>query len=124
MRGVLLRRSVFIILAVAVLSAWINHCERAIGLSAPSGASHSTRPPTEWIRTADGWEPRAELDALPRTRGGRLHPALVAGFQLGASVFVLLAFPGRSAPTGSCQVVKPQAAQELRRARGHSHARR
>ncbi len=51
----------------------------------------------KWVRTVDGWEPASVLSPeygpvnLPA-----LHPFLVAGFELGASVFVLLAFPGKA----------------------------
>ena len=51
---------------------------------------------SNWVRTADGWEPSGVLrvESRPATKDP-LHPLLVASFQLGASLFALLAFPSR-----------------------------
>jgi hypothetical protein len=84
-----MRRSILVIAIVAVLSAWIGRADRAAGVP---------RPPQDWIRTADGWEQRAALVVERPTQPTQVHPGLVAAFQLGASLLVLLAFPGRAVP--------------------------
>jgi len=81
-----LYRAIATILTVAVLSCGLSHIEQAQG---------ERRVPTHWVRTADGWEPSGVLQFQHRSSAAPLpHPLLVACFQLGASLFVLLAFPG------------------------------
>lgn len=48
--------------------------------------------PVEWVRTVDGWEPTGVLSAPDQSSGAVLHPLLVGGFQLAASVMALVAF--------------------------------
>jgi hypothetical protein len=74
-----------IIATVAAISGLLSHLESA----------HAERHATPaWVRTVDGWEPSSVLTAQSISHDlPTLHPLLVAGFQLGASVFVLLAFP-------------------------------
>ncbi|WP_146447522.1 hypothetical protein [Bythopirellula polymerisocia] len=79
-------RMLFTICAVAALSYAASHLENA-------QADRATLP--QWVRTVDGWEPATVLSTdLSPTKLPSLHPFLVAGFELGASLFVLLAFPG------------------------------
>lgn len=81
-------RSLLIIATVATLSGFLSHLEFA-----KADRQVQTAIPA-WVRTVDGWEPSSVLTA---ETGGEispaLHPLLVAGFLLAASVFVLLAFP-------------------------------
>ncbi len=78
------------IAAVAVLSGFLAHLEHAQGERVEAG---------RWVRTADGWEPSGVLRAESHTPAApELHPLLVAGFLLGASIFALLAFPNRKMP--------------------------
>lgn len=80
-------RSLFIIAIVAAISGLLSHLESA------QAERHSDR---AWVRTVDGWEPSSVLTTHSLVEGSpALHPLLVASFQLGASVFVLLAFPYR-----------------------------
>ncbi|TWT32542.1 hypothetical protein KOR34_43050 [Posidoniimonas corsicana] len=52
----------------------------------PATPDQRTPASLEWVRTADGWERSALLNAAPR-RGERLHPLTVAAIQvLGAGV--------------------------------------
>jgi hypothetical protein len=81
-------RSLLIIAAVAVISTVLSQLENA----------HSQQMPTAspaWVRTIDGWEPSSVLTTDSNSSTPSLHPFVVAGFQLGASVFVLIAFPYR-----------------------------
>ncbi len=80
-------RSLLIIAAVAVISTVLSQLENA----------HSQMPAAApaWVRTIDGWEPSSVLTADSISSTPALHPFLVAGFELGASIFVLLAFPYR-----------------------------
>jgi hypothetical protein len=80
------RRFLFTLLTVVGLSMLISGSEQAGGVS--PGAK-------DWVRTADGWESRHVVQARPRMAAPALHPGLVAAFQLGASVFCLLAFPAQ-----------------------------
>jgi hypothetical protein len=78
-------RSLCVIALVAAISGVISHLEHA------QAQRHSH---LAWVRTVDGWEPSTVLSTQsPAVSDPSLHPFLVAGFQLGASVFVLLAFP-------------------------------
>ena len=115
-------RSLSIIAIVAgistVISGWEHaQADRHIG--------------NDWIRTVDGWEPSAVLDAqLVPSVPPALHPGLVAGFVLGASLFVLLAFPrqqaaatsGTPAPAGRPHF--PRGATPASRTPNLSHAAR
>ena len=88
----LLLRSLLVIAVVAVLSGYLSHLESAQAERHAHRDSHGAA----WVRTVDGWEPSSVLTADSLSEGSpTLHPLLVAGFQLGASVFVLLAFPYR-----------------------------
>jgi hypothetical protein len=80
-------RSLLIIAVVAAIAAGLSRLEHA----------HSQIPTISpaWVRTVDGWEPSSVLTTPSPSPSPVVHPALVAGFQLGASVFVLLAFPYR-----------------------------
>jgi hypothetical protein len=91
-----MRRWILVVLAVAVLSALIARAERVRSAEQNANAGGA-----DWVRTADGWEPRAALTAKPLSRPLTLHPALVAAFQMGASLLVLLAFPGQAVPLSS-----------------------
>ena len=83
-------RSLFIIAIVAAISGLLSHLESAQAERQPQTHSESAA----WVRTVDGWEPSTVLTSHSMIEGSpALHPLLVAGFQLGASVFVLLAFP-------------------------------
>ena len=72
---------------VALLSCLISRAERVHGAGVTSN---------DWVRTADGWESRLVLEP-PTAPAPQVHPALVAAFQAGASLFCLLAFPARVA---------------------------
>jgi hypothetical protein len=81
-------RALFIIGTVAAVAAGLNRLEHV-------HSQISTVSPA-WVRTVDGWEPSSVLRTMPAVEySPAVHPALVASFQLGASVFVLLAFPYR-----------------------------
>ena len=84
-----LLRSLLIIAVVALLAAVISHLERAQAQRQVSAA------PISWIRTVDGWEPSSVLSAESASSPPSLHPSLVASFQLGVSLFALVAFPTR-----------------------------
>lgn len=79
-----MRRSLFTIATVAAISSWISWGEHAVG-----------RPGDDWVRTADGWQSRRVLAAEPFAPPPVVHPAVVAGLQLGMSLFCLIAFPSR-----------------------------
>jgi hypothetical protein len=83
------RHHLLTFLAVCGLSLWISGAERAAGVASVT---------KDWVRTAHGWESRAAVEPSPRQAPPRLHPGLVAAFQLGASVFCLLAFPASAVP--------------------------
>lgn len=78
------RRSLLTLLIVAGISGLLSQGERAAGVSG-SGE--------QWVRTSAGWEPRRYLEARGPAVPSALHPAVVAAFQLGASLFFLTAFP-------------------------------
>jgi hypothetical protein len=82
-------------LAVAALSAWIASAEHAPSVAAAPAAHGSAE---DWIRTADGWERRAALNPGPRVLPSSIHPGVLAGFQVVASLLALLVFPGRAVP--------------------------
>ncbi|HMO86447.1 MAG TPA: lipoprotein [Lacipirellulaceae bacterium] len=100
-----MRRSLLVIVAVAALSGWISHMERAAGVDGPGD---------DWVRTVDGWERRASLTLPSPQRLPEVHPGLVACLQLAGSLAVLAAFPGRAAPAA---VQPAEAAPRRRRAR-------
>jgi hypothetical protein len=74
------------LLIVAAISGWISRGEHAAGLSGG---------PTDWVRTADGWESRTAVEPYEVSAPPAVHPAVIAAFQLGASLFFLVAFPAR-----------------------------
>ena len=80
-----MKRSLFTILTVAAISGWISRGERAASIAEAS----------DWVRTADGWEVRAVIEPYEPSAPPPVHPAVVAGLQLGASLFFLVAFPAR-----------------------------
>ena len=88
-----LLRPLVTIAAVALLSGFLSHWQQAQGqreVAAARAADGST-----WIRTVDGWEPSIVLESQPDpATPPTLHPLLVAGFFLSASLLALLAFPG------------------------------
>ncbi len=90
-----MRRSLLTILIVAAISAWLARAERAAGVGELEYAAPNH---PEWVRTADGWQRRVMLVPEPPTRAFDIHPGLVAAFQLGFSVLVLVAFPGKATP--------------------------
>ncbi|MCG8451385.1 MAG: hypothetical protein MI725_17605 [Pirellulales bacterium] len=83
-------RCLLTIAAVAMLSCCFAHLEKAQGQRQIAAGDARTM----WVRTVDGWE-NSELLWLESSRfvAPSLHPTLVAGFQLSASLFVLIAFP-------------------------------
>ncbi|MCO6045869.1 hypothetical protein NG895_18370 [Aeoliella sp. ICT_H6.2] len=60
--------------------------------SAADAAAVSHAPQIDWVRTIDGWEPAANLNARPPA-DATLHPVVVAGFMALGSLFALLAPP-------------------------------
>jgi len=90
-----LRRHLFTFLAVCGLSLWISSAERAAGVAGMT---------KDWVRTAHGWEPHGVVRVTHDSPPPRLHPGLVAAFQLGASVFCLLAFPASAVPVRPSRV--------------------
>lgn len=84
-----MRRHLLPFLTVVGLSMYIASGERAVGVATLT---------KDWVRTIHGWESREVLEVTHETGPPRLHPALVAAFQLGASVFCLLAFPASAVP--------------------------
>ncbi|BBO36447.1 hypothetical protein [Lacipirellula parvula] len=80
-----MKRSLLTILLVAAISGWISAGERAAGRS-PGG---------DWVRTRDGWESRFVVEPHETTALPTIHPGVIAGLQLGASLFFLLAFPSQ-----------------------------
>jgi hypothetical protein len=86
-----LLRSFSIVATVAVIAALISHFESA------QAERQSQVTQTAWVRTIDGWEPSAVLTADSASTPPLLHPSLVACFEVGASLFALLAFPSRNA---------------------------
>ncbi len=91
-------RCVVTVLSVALLSGLLSHLQQAQG-QRELASVHSPGP--TWVRTVDGWEPSRllELDPDPSTPPV-LHPLLVASFQVGVSLFALLAFPAAHAVAG------------------------
>jgi hypothetical protein len=77
-------RSLVTILLVSAISGWISSGERSAGQ-----AAHAT----DWVRTVDGWESRRVVEAYERSAPLAVHPAVIAGFQLLASLLFLAAFP-------------------------------
>ena len=81
-------RACLIVLAVAVLSAWMVQLRDAQG----DGTAQTRK--IAWVRTVDGWEPSSVLTLGPPPAGPPvLHPGLVATLQLGVSLFALIALP-------------------------------
>ncbi|MEX0939311.1 MAG: hypothetical protein WDZ59_15720 [Pirellulales bacterium] len=53
--------------------------------------------PARWVRTAQGWEDANRWQRVLYRHRPALHPAVVAGVQLFASLMALLAFPAPAA---------------------------
>ena len=87
-------RTLLVVLLVAGLSCWINQLEMVHGDSASLAYSTNLAQSTEWVFTADGWEPTAVL-AGRSASPSLLHPLTVATMQLCGSLLVLMAFPSR-----------------------------
>jgi hypothetical protein len=79
------KRSLLTFMAVAAISGWIARGERAALVANAS----------DWVRTADGWQVRQVLEPREPSAPPPVHPAVIAGLQLGASLFFLMAFPTR-----------------------------
>jgi hypothetical protein len=111
-------RSLLTILIVAATSAWLGRTERAAGVGELKYAAPNH---PEWVRTADGWQHRIVLRPEPPSRAFDIHPGLVAAFQLGFSLLVLVAFPGkavpvrRPAPPADCGLALPALDRKRRR---------
>ncbi len=83
-------RACLTIVVVASLSYCLVHFRDAQGQRSTSVAARRTA----WVRTVDGWESSGVLQRKPRGQAApSLHPVLVASFQLGVSLFALLALP-------------------------------
>ncbi len=86
-----MKRLFITVLAMAGLCLCINSLENVQGERSPA---------PDWVRTVDGWERGSVVTYQPPAgMSFTMHPALVASFQLGMSLFFLLAFPpnvGRS----------------------------
>lgn len=80
-----MKRSLLTILIVAAISGWISAGERAAGRT----------PVNDWVRTSDGWESRFVVENEPEAAPPTIHPGVIAGLQLGVSLFFLLAFPSQ-----------------------------
>lgn len=80
-----MKRSLLTILIVAAISGWISAGERAAGRTPANG----------WVRTSDGWESRFVVTPHEETTLPTIHPGVIAGLQLGVSLFFLLAFPSQ-----------------------------
>ena len=89
-------RTLATVLIVAGISAWISWGERTAGLTAYA---------TDWVRTADGWESRRVVEPYRPLAPPAVHPGVIAGFQLLASLLVLAAFPA-SARTAEAPLAK------------------
>jgi hypothetical protein len=93
-----LLRCLAVVASVALLSGLLNHFQLAQGqFQLARGqeelASVQSASP-DWVRTVDGWEPIIALESDPDAATPPvLHPLLVAGFQVTASLLALLAFP-------------------------------
>lgn len=88
----------FTVASVALLSWMLSHLQQAQGQREVASVGSSS---TSWVRTVDGWEPSIVLQSDPNAASPpTLHPLLVASFQVTASLFALLAFPGVKAAAG------------------------
>lgn len=87
-------RCLVTVAAVTLLSSLISHAPQAQGQREVFATdSHGTT----WVRTVDGWEPSAALHTQPDSATPpALHPLLVAGFFVSASLLALMAFPDAS----------------------------
>ena len=95
-------RCAIVVCLVAALGGLLSHFEQTrVRSDYVDNRVESTLVDTStWVRTVDGWEPPEVLQVeLPEDRTSRLHPSLVAFFQLGASLFALLAFPAAKSPS-------------------------
>lgn len=94
-------RPLITIAAVALLSGLLSHWHQAQGQREGAAARADG---TTWIRTVDGWEPSIVLQSQPEpATTPALHPLLVAGFFLSASLLALLAFPADVAGGGTAR---------------------
>jgi hypothetical protein len=78
-------RSLLTIMIVAAISGWISAGERAVGRSTGN----------DWVRTADGWEPRIVLEPREPLTPPPIHPGIIAALQVSVSLMFLMAFPSR-----------------------------
>ncbi len=101
-----MRRNLLVILTVAAISGWINRAELAAG---------DPQSRVGWVRTTDGWESRAAVAPNEQTVFHAIHPGLVATFQLTASLFVLIALPGRAMRAFSTAPAAPAPTAAVRR---------
>ena len=76
---------------VAGISGLVGHFDAAQGQREFSASRFDS---STWVRTVDGWESPDTLRPVPPIASlPTLHPLLVAGFQLSASLLALMAFP-------------------------------
>jgi hypothetical protein len=101
-----------IVLAVAALSSWIASAEHVPPVAAAPAAA---RPASEWIRTTAGWERRGALTPGPIIPPVNIHPGVVAGLQLTASLLALMIFPVHAVPARPPAAPAPSAAHRRRR---------
>jgi len=92
------RRFLITLLTVCCLAGVVQQFENAYLLRAQGegdlGYGIATLGPSDWVRTSDGWERREVLFRQPQVPLPVLpHPGLIAAFQVGLSLFALLAFP-------------------------------
>jgi len=93
-------RSLLICLLVACLSYWIQGMEMAQSLPEWKPLLEQKSNPLKWVRTQDGWE--RSLVLQPKSREpGIVHPLVVAGLQLLASMLVLQAFSCSAQPVST-----------------------
>ncbi|QDT01438.1 hypothetical protein [Adhaeretor mobilis] len=95
-----MRRFLITLLTVCCLAGVVQQFENGDRLRAAGdsweflGYGIATLGPSDWIRTSDGWERREVLFRQPQVPLPTLpHPGLIAAFQIGLSLFALIAFP-------------------------------
>ena len=93
-------RCLITLAAVVVLSYVLNSFHGVAGRRELTPRSYAERAETTWVRTADGWEPSGAVEP-PRQAEPEpaLHPLLVAGFMLTASLIALVALAGHGQGT-------------------------
>ena len=90
-RRAFLVRALLTVISVAVISYCLSCWKHSSGERIAIAAYAET---TSWVRTSSGWERNSVLNLDQRPFfAPALHPSLVACFQLGISLFALLAFP-------------------------------